>query len=709
MKKFLIFAFLLFTWGNISAQTKTIELDKIMGERLMYPTSLNQLQWIDASTYCWVAQNALIKCKYPHEGVDTILRLNSLQKAMPQNMKEEVKKFPQITWANPTSFIFLIKNKLFRYDLTSNKVETVATFPEEGENSDLDNAHLNIAYTIDNNLYISSSDQQTKITNDSSISGVLYGSNRVHRNEWGIDKGTFWSPSGKLLAFYRMDESMVSNYPLVDISTPIASLKNEKYPMAGTKSHEVTLGVYNLTSKKTIYLKTGEPKEQFLTNISWSPDDKYIFIAVLNRAQNDMKYNQYDAISGEFIKTLFEEKNDRYVEPMHEAYFLPGNPNQFIWQSQRDGWNHLYLYDLNGKLIKQITKGNWVVTDFYGVDSTSKTVYFSCTKESPIGKQLYAATISNGKLKNISNTPGTHSARFNTNFTYCIDQYSNYTTPNEYVLKQNDGLNLKTIFSSPNPLKDFALAKTEVFTIKNNTTDLYCRMIHPSDFDSTKKYPVIVYVYGGPHSQLVSNSWLGGGNLYMNFLAQEGYIVFTLDNRGTSNRGFEFESCIHRNVGTLELSDQMKGIEYLKTLPYTDNERFAVDGWSYGGFMTLTMMLKRPGVFKFATAGGPVIDWKWYEVMYGERYMDTPEENKEGYENNCLLKYVKNLQGKLMIIHGTLDPTVVWQNSLSFIKKCVDEGKQLDYFVYPGHGHNVRGTDRTHLYRKLFEYYKANL
>ncbi|MEI8201930.1 MAG: DPP IV N-terminal domain-containing protein [Bacteroidota bacterium] len=709
MKKLLIIISFLFIWGNISAQKKSIDLDKIMIDRSLYPTSLTQLQWMDASSYCWVGQSALIKGTINQEGVDTILKLNNFIKSFAANQKEEITKFPQIKWKDSKSFIFQIKNKLYKFNFAENKSEFITSIPEGAENTDIEKTKLNIAYTVDNNLYMSSNDKQIQLTKDSASTGIVNGSNRVHRNEWGIDKGTFWSPSGKYLAFYRMDESMVTDYPMVDITTRIATLKNDKYPMAGMKSHEVTLGIYDLASAKTIFLKTGEPKDQFLTNITWTPDDKYILIAVLNREQNDMKLNQYDAASGELVKTLFEEKNNRYVEPLHEPYFMPGNPNQFIWQSQRDGWNHLYLYDLNGKLIKQITKGEWVVTDFYGADSASKTVYISCTKDSPIEKQLYAVSINNSKLKPISNIAGTHTAHFNNNFSYCIDQYNNYTTPNEYIIKQNDGKSLKTIYSSENPLRDYDLAKTEVFSIKNNTTDLYCRMIRPPGFDSTRKYPVIVYVYGGPHSQLVNNSWLGGGNLYMNFLAQEGYIVFTLDNRGTANRGFEFESCIHRNVGLTELSDQMKGVEYLKTLSYVDNDRLAVDGWSYGGFMTLTMMLKRPGVFKVATAGGPVIDWKWYEVMYGERYMDTPEENKEGYENNCLLNYVKNLKGKVLIMHGTVDPTVVWQNSLSFIKKCVDEGKQVDYFVFPGHEHNVRGKDRAYMFRKLFEYYKANL
>ncbi len=708
MKKILLLFVLCVSFSVLTAQVNKIQLDKIMADRGLYPKSLSQLQWKDNNAFTWVAQNALVSASIAEEKPDTILKLNDLQKSLPDKSEKELKKFPQISWTGVNSFIFQFKTKLYRYNLASKTIEIITTIPENAENIDIEKTKQHVAFTIDNNLYLSSQDKQIQITNEGTESGIVSGKT-VHRNEWGINKGTFWSPAGNLLAFYRMDQSMVSDYPIVDVSTRIATLKKNKYPMAGMKSHEVTLGVYSLSSQKTIFLKTGEPKDQFLTNISWSPDEKYIFIAVLNRGQNHMKFNQYDVSTGEFVKTLFEEKNDAYVEPLHEAYFLPGNPTQFIWQSQRDGWNHLYLYDIQGKLIKQITQGNWVVSNFYGTDPISANAYISCTKESPIEQALYQVSLKNGKLTSLSNVAGTHTAKFNPNFSYCIDQYSNFSSPNEYVLKTNTGKTVKSIFSSENPLKTINLPKTKVFSIKNNITDLYCRMILPPDFDSTKKYPVIVYVYGGPHSQLVTNTWLGGGNLFMNYLAQEGYIVFTLDNRGTSNRGFAFESCIHRQVGTLELSDQMKGVEFLKNQVYVDSNRLGVDGWSYGGFMTLSMMLKNPGVFKVATCGGPVIDWKWYEVMYGERYMDTPEENKEGYENSCLLNYVKNLKGKVLVMHGTEDETVVWQHSLSFIKKCVDEGKLVDYFVFPGHEHNVRGLDRTYLFRKLLEYYQEHL
>ena len=386
-------------------------------------------------------------------------------------------------------------------------------------------------------------------------------------------------------------------------------------------------------------------------------------------------------------------------------------PDQFIWMSERDGYNHLYLYDTEGKLIKQITKGNWIVKDIEGFDKNDSKVYFTATKESPLDNDLYSIDVKSGTIKLITNIRGTHTPILNKDMKYAIDIYYNTETAVEYLLLNTEGKTLQKLHLDKNPLKDYKLGEMSIFTIKasDDKTDLYCRLIKPINFDQNKKYPVIVYVYGGPHEQLIGNGWLGKAGLFLNYLAEQGYVIFTVDSRGSANRGFEFESCIHRNLGTIEVADQMKGIDYLKTLSYVDQKRIGVDGWSYGGFMTISLMLKNPGVFKVGTAGGPVIDWKWYEVMYGERYMDTPEQNPEGYKNASLLNYADKLQGKLLIMHGTSDPTVVWQNSLSFIKKCVDEGKQLDYFVYPGHEHNVSGMDRVHLYKKISDYFKENL
>lgn len=543
----------------------------------------------------------------------------------------------------------------------------------------------------------------------------------VHRNEFGINGGLFWSPKANKLAFYRMDQSMVQDYPLVNTKAREAKTKPIKYPMAGMKSHEVTVGVYDAASEKVVYLDTRRDttvheREMYLTNIAWSPDEKSIFIAKVNREQNHMWLEQYDAATGEFKKVLFEETNSRYVEPCEPMIFTPKG-NQFLWFSMRDGYKHLYLYNIDGTLVKQLTKGEYEVEGFIQFDKNGLNAFIYANKDNLAGRDAYRVTLSNGSMIRLTNGTGTHSVALNDKGNCYVDLFSSVNTPLQAtwnMVNVSKGIVKQTsqpLFTAENPLKDYAMPEVKLGTIKaaDGKTDLYYRLITPPDMEKGKKYPTLVYVYGGPHSQLVTDSWLGGGNLYFMFLAQQGYVVFTVDNRGTDNRGFEFESCTHRHLGEIEMADQMEGVKFLKSLPYVDENRMGVEGWSFGGFMTITMKLAHPEVFKVGCAGGPVIDWKWYEIMYGERYMDTPQENPEGYENNCLLNKAEDLEGRLLVIHGAEDNTVVWQHSLEFIERCINNFKQVDYFVYPHHEHNVLGRERLHLYQKMFQYYEVFL
>lgn len=687
-----------------NAQQKTLTFEEAF-KRSVYPKYLDQIQWIaETDFYGFTMNNAIVKGNTINASKDTILKLENLNKVMKSAGEKELDAIPQLTWLSADNFYFSENNKIYTYTLSSAKLAVSNTLNEKAENTDIQKATLNAAYTIDNNIYISVNGKETAITADKNIN--IVNGKSVHRDEFGITKGTFWSPKGILLAFYRMDQTMVTDYPLVHITECPATEENIKYPMAGMTSHHVTVGVFDPVTKKTVFLKTGEPLDHYLTNISWSPDEKYIFIAELNREQNHMKLNQYEVSTGNFIKTLFEEKDKEYVEPLNPLFFLKNNPNQFIYQSAKNGYNHLYLYNTEGKMIKQLTKGNWEVTELKGTDAKETKVFFISTAASPLERHLYSVDLKSGKITQISTNKGTHDAQVSNDGKFVLDNYSSTAIPNDYILETTGGKTLHTIFTSENPLKNFIMGEMSIFTIRSNdSTDLYCRLIKPADFDPLKKYPAIVYVYGGPHDQLITESWLGGSGMFLQYLAAKGFVVFTLDNHGSSGRGLAFEQAIHRNLGVIEVEDQMLGVDYLKKLFYVDTTRIGVHGWSYGGFMTISMMLKNPGIFKAAVAGGPVIDWKYYEVMYGERYMDTPEENPEGYENANLLNYVKNLKGKLLIIHGTIDPTVVWQNSLAFLKKCIEQGKQLDYFVYPEHEHNVRGKDRLHLYKKIETYF----
>ena len=594
------------------------------------------------------------------------------------------------------------------FDLNNKKIAFEIPVNREWRNTDFCTENLQTAFTKNNNLYIANTEGQIFTIAEDSNPYIVYGQ-AVHRNEFGINKGTFWSPQGNYLAFYRMDETNVGDYPLVDISAREAELKNIKYPMAGMASHEVTVGIYNLQTKSTVYLKTGEPKERYFTNISWSPDEKSIYIAEINRKQNHVQWTVYDINTGIKTGVILEESNDKYVEPQNPLLFLKNTPNRFILQSRKDGYNHLYLHDTTGKLISQLTSGNYDVTSILGLDEDEKHIFFISNELNPIEFQAYKVNFQTGKKTQLTFKEGVHNPVLNRSGKYLLDRYSNLNTTQNIdlisTINQSQTVNLQ---STPNPYAGYALPEISLGSIKaaDGTTDIYYRLVKPVDFKPSNKYPVIIYVYGGPHSQGIRNNWLGSARGWDIYMAQKGYVIFSLDNRGTSNRGFAFESATHRQLGIVETEDQMKGVEFLRSLPYVDSERIGVHGWSYGGFMTANMMLRHPETFKVGVAGGPVIEWKYYEIMYGERYMSSPQDNLEGYEKTNMNLLADKLKGRFLLIHGDIDPVVVWQHSLSFLKACVKAGTYPDYFVYPGQEHNMVGVDRIHLHEKITRYFE---
>jgi len=690
---------------KISAQEKLLTVqDASWMNYKLFPANVEQLQWLGSSdAYVFADGNRIMRYNAKNRKSSILFTLDSLNKVVAGAGIDTLKKLPPMRFSTNTQARFSIKGVYYLYNFKNDSLNEIVQIPDTAKNIDIQKKSKNIAYTINNNLFIGTKDDNIQITHD--INRGIVNGKSVHRNEFGIIKGTFWSQGGNKLAFYRKDETMVANYPLVDIDQRIAKVRNIKYPMAGMTSQEVTLAVYDLQKQTTIFMKTGVPRDHYLTCITWDPDGKHIYIAILNRDQNHMWLNQYNVETGDFVKTLFEETNPRYVEPEHPLYFNPANPKQFIWMSRRNGFNHLYLYNTNGHLIKQLTNGKWVVTSFNGFRMKNK-VFFTATKASPLQQNLYWVDLRNGKIIRVTPDHGQHRTSICKSGKYIIDIYSNTKTSREYKLLNYKGKTINIIKNDKHPLKDYKLGKMSIFKLKaDNGDDLYCRMIKPVNFDSTKKYPVIVYVYGGPHVQLITDSWLGGTGFFLNYLAENGYLIFTLDNHGSANRGRDFEQVIYRHLGTREIEDQMTGVRYLKSLPYVDSTRLGVYGWSFGGFMTTSLMVRKPGVFKVGVGGGPVIDWKYYEVMYGERYMDTPQENPKGYKEASTLTYINNLKGHLLLIHGTMDPTVVWQNSLMFIEKAIEANKLMDYFVYPGQKHGIRGKGRIHLNRKIKAYF----
>lgn len=623
------------------------------------------------------------------------------------------------------------------YDFSKKKIVNLFNLQGEGPtNFDFCKENGYMAYTIGNDLYVAhegdfSSMVNPKVTgNQQQEKDVVYGQ-AVHRNEFGIMKGTFWSPKGTYVAFYRMDQSMVTDYPQVNTTARIAELVPDKYPMAGMTSHKVTVGIYNVKDGKTIYLQAGDPTDRYFTNISWGPDEKSVFVIELNRDQNHAQLVQYDAVSGQKIGVLYEEKHTRYVEPQHPLIFLPWDDSQFIYRTQRDGFNHLYLMDTKTKLkgewktgkdsedqyceyLKTIplTEGNWLVQDVLGFNAARKEIIIASTEISPLQTNIFSLNVKNGKRTLIGMEDGTHQAKLSASGTYLIDYFTSNNVPREISILPTTGKKGTTLFTATDPLKEnYNLPEITVGTIKaaDGETDLYYRLIKPVNFDPNKKYPAIIYVYGGPHAQMIHNTRFYDARGWDLYMAQQGYVMLTVDNRGSDNRGIKFENCTFRHLGTEEMKDQVQGAKFLQSLPYVDADKIGVHGWSFGGFMTTNLMLTYPDIFKVGVAGGPVIDWQFYEVMYGERYMDTPQANPEGYKESNLRLKAGNLKGRLEVIIGGMDPTCVPQHSISFLRACIDAGTHPDFFIYPEDGHNMMGRDRVHLHEHITRYFLDHL
>lgn len=708
-----IIALLAFSSVLSFAQDKLLTInDAIVGYHL-YPKGLNQLQFLPGGK--WFSQvvtaegnQSLVvqEIESTHNGQTITITLDDLNSNIEADQK--LKRLPFARWINDNEFQFLNNGKAYAYNINTKKVRSLYGMVEPASEIVYAEKGNGFVGVIKNGIGYEVDGRAGDITSEKE--GIVLGQS-VHRNEFGINGGLFLSPDNSTLAYYEMDESMVTQYPLYQLVDTPAKAKLIRYPTAGKASHHVVVKMQKLDGMTPVVtLKTGEPKEQYLTNVAWTPDNKFVLIAIVNREQNHMWLNKYDAATGAFVKTLFEEKNDRYVEPEHPAVFLKNDPTKFIWWSERDGYNHLYLYDIEGNLIKQITKGKYVITELHGFSADGKNIFISSTEESPLERHLYCINMANGKSKKLTKESGYHRISANSNCSYFIDDFSSTTVPREIKLLDANGNLFDNLAKADNPLSEYKLGDMEMGKlIGKSGDDLYYRVFKPIDFDPNKKYPVVVYLYNGPHLQLNTNRWLGGANLWYQFMAQNGYVVFSIDGRGSADRGFEFESAIFRNCAEKEMEDQLTGVDWLKSQKWVDAERIGIHGWSYGGFMTTSLMTRKPGVFKVGVAGGPVIDWSLYEVMYTERYMDTPEENPEGYKNTNLKNYVDDLEGKLLMIHGGQDNVVLWQHSLQFLNAAIEKGVQIDYFVYPDHEHNVLGKDRVHLYEKVSNYFFDNL
>lgn len=676
--------------------------DGVMNQYRKYaPDRIANFAWIPGSNdYSFLdeGRTKLVKSNPTTDKVTTILDIEEVNEIM--NTSYDI--FYSVSWINKNEILLEDGYSFIKINLETKKGESFWT--DEGESNPLFEAKSGkLAFCVDNNIWIRDNSNPRAVTNNSDPN--IVSGQSIARSEFGITNGLFWSKNGSYLAFYQKDETNVHNYPLLNNSETPGSLINIKYPMAGQLSENPLIGIFNTNTGKTVFIKPKGNEDDYLTNLAFTPDEQYVLIAEVNRAQNHMWLNVYSTEDGNFIKTLLEETNERWVEPETPAYFPCEKENDFVWMSEKDGYMNLYYYDFNGKLKYQVTNHEFVVKEILGMSSDKKHLYYSATGENPMNTMVYVFNVKKKKSTLLTTIDGTHRVKISENGKYYCDTYSNGNTPNKSVIYNSKRTPVKTINNSIDKLKDYKIGKTEIGKLlASDSSDLYYRLIKPYDFDSTKQYPVMIYVYGGPHAQLVTNSWMYGASLWMHWMANQGYIVFTLDNRGSANRGFSFESQIHRNLGTLEIEDQMKGVSFLKNLKYVDPNRLAVHGWSYGGFMTTSLMLRKPNEFNVGVAGGPVTDWKYYEVMYGERYMDQPEENPRGYKQASLFTHAENLKGDLLLIHGTVDDVVVMQHNLALVQKFIELGIQMDFFPYPMHKHNVYGKDRVHLMTKILNY-----
>lgn len=748
MKRLFQFIFLLcMAASTITAQEKkayTLE-DVIPGGSNYFnltPKNMSGLQWWgDVCVRTEVEEILSVNTKSGK--TSTLVTLKEINDALQQN--ETTKKFKplrtltsaSLPYAGRKEVVFRHNHHMIGYDFATKQITLCLNLNERAANFDFCKENSSVAYTVGNDLYVSAPQKGNKPINPilaicpnengyASGPSIVYGQS-VHRNEFGIMKGTFWSPKGNYLAFYRMDQTMVTDYPQVNTSTRIATLEPDKYPMAGMTSHKVTVGVYDMRSEKTVYLQAGDPTDRYFTNISWAPDEKTVYVIELNRDQNHAQLVSYDAASGKKLEVLYEEKHPKYVEPQHPLIFLPWDQSKFIYQSQRDGFNHLYLMDTQTKMYGDtqqgkdgestyneyrkttpLTEGNWLVQDVLGFNTDKKEIIIGSTEISPLQTNIFSLNVKSGKRTLIGAEDGMHRAQLSASGTYVIDNFTSASVPRIVSILPTNGKKGVELFTATDPMiEGYKLPEITIGTIKaaDGETDLYYRLIKPVDFDPNKKYPAIIYVYGGPHAQMIHNTRFYDARGWDLYMAQQGYVMLTVDSRGSDNRGIKFENCTFRQLGTEEMKDQVEGAKFLQSLPYVDGNKIGVHGWSFGGFMTTNLMLTYPDLFKVGVAGGPVIDWQFYEVMYGERYMDTPQANPEGYKEANLRNKAGNLKGRLQIIIGGTDPTCVPQHSYTFLRACIEAGTHPDFFVYPEDGHNMMGRDRVHLHEHITRYF----
>jgi len=573
-----------------------------------------------------------------------------------------------------------------------------------------------VAFVRKNNIYIKNlvNGEITQITPDGKFNSIINGSaDWVYEEEFSIAKAFEWSPDGNKIAFLRFDESEVKEFTMTLYNRDLyPEYKTFKYPKVGEKNAIVSVHIFDIRTGKTTEVKTGSEHDMYFPRIKWTLDANKLCIFKMNRHQNELELLLADATSGK-TSVMLKEMNKYYIDITDDMTFLEDG-KCFIWTSEKDGFNHIYMYELDGKLKRQLTKGNFDVTRFYGVDEKRKTIYYQAAEESPLERQSYSISFKGKKKKKITPEIGTNRTQWSSNFDYFVNTHSTLNSPATYTVYENSGKEIRVIEDNAamrTTQQNYSWNNFEFFNVPiEGGEKLNGWMLKPADFDPDKKYPVFMYVYGGPGSQTVTDSWGGFNNWWYQMLAQNGYIVVSVDNRGSGARGQEFKKITYLELGKYETMDQISAAKYLGNQSYIDAERIGIFGWSYGGYMSSLCLFKGADVFKSAIAVAPVTNWKWYDTIYTERYMRTEKENESGYKDNSPVNFTDLMKGKYLLVHGVADDNVHFQNTAEMVNALIRSNKQFDTYFYPNRNHGIfGGTTRLHLYNKMTDFIYENL
>ena len=706
------------TNSQYTSQTKEITLEQIWNGTF-YAERMNSLNSMNGDFYAVLNYDRKTRTvsldKYSYktlEKVETIVNSGDL---------EGLNSFSSYSFNNDETKLILgtnfegiyrysEKGTYYAYDIASQKVTLIGEKIQEPVFSP-DNR--NVAYAKDNNIFIKnlSSNKITQVTNDGKKNHVINGiTDWVYEEEFAFVRAFEWNSTGDYLAFLRFDETEVPTFSMDMVGKDLYPDQQVfKYPKAGEKNADVTLHMYTLSSKNTKKISLGD--YEYIPRIKWSNDADILVATTLNRHQNNLKLHKVDALKSS-ATLLLNETDKAYIDITDNLTFLADN--SFIWTSEKDGYNHIYHYNFSGKLINQITKGNWEVTKYYGFNENKKTIYYQSVENGSINRGVYSISLKGRNKKLLSNNEGQNTAAFSKNLNYFINTYSSAETPPIYSLFSGKGKLLKVIKDNARlkeEISEYKMSQKEFSTININGNDLNMWMLKPLDFDKNKKYPLLMFQYSGPGSQQVSNSWNGSNDYWHNMLTQKGIIVVCVDGRGTGFKGAQFKKITQKELGKYEVEDQISAAKKLAELSYIDNKNIGIWGWSYGGFMSTNCILKGNDIFTTAIAVAPVTSWRFYDSVYTERYMQTPQENASGYDENSPINHADKLKGKYLLVHGTGDDNVHVQNSFRMINSLIESNKQFDMFIVPDRTHGIykgRNT-RLNLFTKMTNFIEENL